>query len=455
MSRSLKRGGSLNRRLAWGLGAGIGAAWLAAALVAGLVLRAEIDEVFDGVLREVAARVLPLAYAQLVSLEGDDTVQNIVPVSAEGDTVSYIVRDASGKVLLQSSDVGKRQIPANLTPGFHNTQRLRTYTEAAVRGTIIVTTAEDLDHRHSALFKAMRALIWPLAALIPLAILGIWLTLRLTLAPLNTFRRGIEARGEDHLVPVPIEGLPAEIVPVAQSVNGLIQRLRTAIEAERDFTARSAHELRTPIAAALAHVQRLIIELGDDPRRERARTVEVALKRLAKLAQKLLDLAKAEAAALTSDQPTALGPALALVLSDLDRQFDCADRLNVRIDPPEGPMSRLDADVFAVLARNLIENAIRHGAPDEDIEIRLDAKGFSVANGGPSPDIADLDLLTRPFERGRATSEGTGLGLSIVAAICRNAGLKLTLTAPRPGRGDGFAATVTWRRDTAAFPPEA
>lgn len=451
----MRRVSSLNRRLAWGLGAGIGAAWLAAALVAGLVLRAEIDEVFDGVLREVAARVLPLAYAQLVSLEGDDTVQNIVPVSAEGDTASYIVRDAAGKVLLQSSDVGKRQIPADLTPGFHNTARLRTYTEVAVRGTIVVTTAEDLDHRRFALFQAMRALIWPLAALIPLAVLGIWLTLRLTLSPLNTFRRGIEARGEDHLVPVPIEGLPAEMVPVAQSVNGLIQRLRTAIEAERDFTARSAHELRTPIAAALAHVQRLIVELNDDPRRERARTVEAALKRLAKLAQKLLDLAKAEAAALISDQPVALGAALALVLSDLDRQFDCADRVIVRVEPPEGPMSRLDADVFAVLARNLIENAIRHGAADGEIEIRLDNKGFSVSNGGPAPAIANLDHLTRPFERGRATSEGTGLGLSIVAAICRNAWLKLALAAPRPAHSDGFEATVLWRPDAAAIPPEA
>ncbi|MFX8289489.1 sensor histidine kinase, partial [Acinetobacter baumannii] len=95
-----------------------------------------------------------------------------------------------------------------------------------------------------------------------------------------------------------------------------------------------------------------------------------------------------------------------------------------------------------VLARNLIENAIRHGGLEGDIEIRLDSKGFSVANSGPSPDIADLDQLTRAFERGRATSEGTGLGLSIVAAICRNAGLRLTLAAPRPGHSDGFEAKV-------------
>ena len=71
-------------------------------------------------------------------------------------------------------------------------------------------------------------------------------------------------------MPVATEGLPDEIATVAASVNALIGRLRGALEAERSFTANSAHELRTPIAAALAQTQRLIAELpGRPPPRSR------------------------------------------------------------------------------------------------------------------------------------------------------------------------------------------
>ena len=61
----------------------------------------------------------------------------------------------------------------------------------------------------------------------------------------------IEARGEGDLSPVSTNELPVEISPIAKSVNLLMERLRRVLDAERGFAANSAHELRTPIAAAL------------------------------------------------------------------------------------------------------------------------------------------------------------------------------------------------------------
>lgn len=433
---------SLRRRLGLWLVASVAALWLAAATVAGLVLRREIDEVFDSALQEVAQRVLPLAYSELLSREDGATTQHMAPIGPHREYISYVVRDAEGRELLQSSDADLMDIPRGLKPGFHTTRHLRTYTEAAVQGTIMVTTAEDLSHRASAVRSAVMALIWPLVALVPIALLAVWLAIRLSLKPVVAFREAIEARGRGNLSPVAASGLPEEIAPVAASVNALLERLRGALEAERGFTANSAHELRTPIAAALAQTQRLMAELADGSERERARTIASALKRLSRLSEKLLQLAKAEGGGLLAEASAPVGPVLRLVVEEIARESERDDDLSVFIAADGGPVSDIDPDAFAILARNLIENALKHGAPDQPVEIRLADQVLEVSNAGPIVPAERLERLTRPFERGPTVADGSGLGLAISAAICRGAGLTLDLASPIPGSAEGFRARV-------------
>lgn len=297
-------------------------------------------------------------------------------------------------------------------------------------------------HRHAAVTRAVTALIWPLAALVPIAVLGVWVAVRLWLKPLVAFRTAIESRGRGNLMPIVTEDLPEEIAPIAGSVNALIGRLRGALEAERSFTANSAHELRTPVAAALAQTQRLIAELPDDPRRDRARSVETALRRLSRLSEKLLQLAKAEGGGVLSENPAPLGPVLSHVIEEIGRQIDCGGRLMVSIPPDGGPPSDLDPDAFAILARNLIENAVKYGDPDQPITVRLASGRLEVSNHGKVVPSDQLARLTHPFERGQTSAEGSGLGLAIAAAICCGAGLALEVVSPIPGEIDGFRATV-------------
>ena len=435
-------GWSLRRRIGLWLAVAVTALWLAAATVAGLVLRREIDEVFDSALQEVAQRVLPLAYSELLSREDGGATQHMPPISPHREYIAYVVRDKEGRELLQSSGADLMNIPRDLAPGYHSTDRLRTYTEAAVRGTIFVTTAEDLRHREAAVRRAVAALIWPLVALVPIALLGVWLTIRLSMKPVIAFRRAIEARGRGNLAPVAAAGLPDEIAPVAASVNALMERLRGALEAERSFTANSAHELRTPIAAALAQTQRLIAELPEGSASDRARSIATALRRLTRLSEKLLQLAKAEGGGLLAEAPAPLGLVLRHVVEEIDRQTDCGDALVIAITPNGGPLSDIDPDAFAILARNLIENALKHGAPDAPVSVRLADGLFEVSNHGAVVPPEQLERLVRPFERGPTRSEGSGLGLAITAAICRGAGLTFELASPVPGQADGLRATV-------------
>ncbi len=97
----------------------------------------------------------------------------------------------------------------------------------------------------------------PLLIVLPVALAAIILAVRFSLDPLRRFRARLEARGARDLSEVPASDLPTEIGPLAATLNGLLARLREAFEAERSFAANAAHELRTPLAGAIAQAQRL------------------------------------------------------------------------------------------------------------------------------------------------------------------------------------------------------
>lgn len=438
---------SLQRRLSLGLTIGVTVLWLAGTLAAGLILRNEIDEVFDSALQEVAQRVLPLAYIELLNRDtptSDDTSTQRVPsVGPHKEYITYIVRDAKGKILLQSHDADSSAFPNDLRPGFNDSPMLRLYSETAVQSTIIVTAAESRDHRQAVVIETLWMIVWPLAALLPISLFGVWALVGYALRPVLALQSEIEARGRGNLSPVAAIALPAEIGPLADAVNRLIDRLRRALEAERSFTANSAHELRTPIAAALAQTQRLLTETPDSPIRERARTIETALRQLSRLSEKLLQLAKAEGGGLLAEKPQDLAQVLRLVLDDLGRDPDVGERLDIFLSPEYSLSSLMDPDAFAILARNLIENALKHSSDESSVRIALTNDGrLSVANECPAVPPEILARLKRPFERGATPAKGSGLGLAIAETIATGVGTQLELLSPIPGQSDGFEVQV-------------
>jgi two-component system OmpR family sensor kinase len=207
------------------------------------------------------------------------------------------------------------------------------------------------------------------------------------------------------------------------------ERLRHSMEAERSFTANSAHELRTPIAAALAQTQRLIAETSETTARTRAQQIETALRRLSRLSEKLMQLAKAEGGRLQGKE-TDIAAVLELVAEEMMRDPATAGRLAINI-PAEPVMFDIDTDAFAILARNLIENGLKHGASDAPVVVILSTDGvLTVSNEGTAVPPEMLEHLSRPFERGNTEAEGSGLGLAIAKTIASGVGGELVLTSP-------------------------
>lgn len=438
---------SLQLRLCLSLTTGLVALWLVAIAFASHGLRHEIDEVFDSALQEVAQRVLPLAYLDLLN-NGPGATDAAAParipsVGPHREHITYVVRNATGRIVMQSHDADLSQFTGPVVVGFADGSTTRLYTESAVSNTVFVTTAERPGHRQVALYDAIRAMVWPLVLLLPFGVIGTWALVALSLRPVMRFRKDIQSRSGHHLFPVSSEGLPSEIVPVALAVNNLMARMRRALDAERSFTANSAHELRTPVAAALAQMQRLKAELADPASGARVAEVETALKRLARLMEKLLQLAKAEGGGLLSDTPSDLAAGLGIVLDEFRRAGVSNARLKLDLPPDLAVLSPLDLDAFAILARNLIENALKHGDPAQPITVALDHQGLlTVTNRGPVVPVADLGRLLQRFERSGTGADGAGLGLAIAHSIAAGVGGTLALASPAPGILDGFQAQV-------------
>lgn len=433
---------SLQWRLSLWLGLGVALLWAAAAVVTAHKLRHEMNEVFDSALEETAQRILPLAVLDIIGRDhdGDDAEQRVATLRQHDEYFTYVVRDSEGRVLLRSHNADLAVFPPFTRMGFADTPTHRIYFDAALRGTMTIAVAEPLAYRRAVAEEVLLRLALPLGLVIPLSLLGVWAIVRVSMAPIRTFRLGIEARGGGDLTAVAADGLPSEIRPIAQAVNRLLERLRRTLEAERSFTANSAHELRTPLAAALAQTQRLIAEAPDDATRDRARHIETALRRLSRLSEKLMQLARAEGGRLQAAEPTDIAAILRMVVGEMTASADGAGRIEL-ILPGAPVLSRIDPDAFAILTRNLIENALKHGSRREPVRVTLSAEGMlRVANAGPAvpPDL--LARLSEPFERGQARADGAGLGLAIAKTIAAGTGGRIELVSPQEGRQDGFEA---------------
>jgi two-component system OmpR family sensor kinase len=458
-----KRRPSIAWRLAIGLSAFTGLLWLGAATIAGTVLEHELNEAFDEGMRQSALRLLPLVIyneRERVSIEirrseredhdGDDHEEDhdeprISGIETEEEYYTYAVLDQNGGVVLAAADAPPTATMRSVPDGFSAVDGRRVFSLAEERSGFSIVVLEKTDHRMDALKASVHALTWPLAALVPLIIGGIWLAIRLAMRPLEALSRDIAKRDRRDLSPLTAIRQPVELKPIAEAVGGLLDRLRNALDAERAFAASSAHELRTPIAGALAQVQRLAIELHGNPSGARVAEIEASLKHLSQLSEKLLQLSRLEAGFAEADGVVELEPIVRLVARDYESSSRTAGRVQLSIDPAARLVAPVNGDAFAIAITNLIENALRHGEADGTVDV-IAGPGATVRvlNNGPVVPADVLARLGEPFVRGATTANGTGLGLSITRAILEQTGGRFEVHSPARGRDGGFEAVLAW-----------
>lgn len=442
-----KSAGSITGRLILMLTLGTTVLWLVAAAFSSGILQHELNESFDRAEAETAHRLLPLATDSALDREehSGEGVHEIHHFELNRDQgLVYQLRLPGGRLALKSDDAPATPLSEPATPGFRNEGQYRVYTLVDPDTQLTIQMGESIAHRGQAILSSTLTLFLPLLMLIPLSALVIFIAVRRGLRPLTTLQAEIAARDSANLTPLDIGRLPGELTPIATALDRLIERVRSALEAERQFAANSAHELRTPIAGALAQTQRLIQSTEDEHSRSEARKIETTLRRLADLAEKLMQLARADAGMAASAEPASILPVLNLVAADVRSR--ARPPRDILIEAPgEGASlaARINIDALAIVLRNLLDNAVAHSPPETPINVLVAADRTITVRNASSPISPEaLARLRRRFERGATSASGSGLGLAIVETILSQVGGELTLRSPAAGGADGFEAVV-------------
>nr|CEL17266.1 probable two-component sensor kinase [Kibdelosporangium sp. MJ126-NF4]CTQ91504.1 probable two-component sensor kinase [Kibdelosporangium sp. MJ126-NF4] len=249
-----------------------------------------------------------------------------------------------------------------------------------------------------------------------------WFSTTRSLVPVEWIRMqaaDISTKALDKRVPVPSRR--DSISRLAVTLNEMLDRLENSIEAQRQFVADAAHELRSPIASL-----RTVLEVAaDHPDRADwlavVRDAVIDTRRLQDLAEDLLLLARLDSALpLPTDR---------VDLSEVADSY--ANRVDLRADAPAFVTG--DAKQLNRLLRNLVDNAERHAASRVTVTVlSTEHRVFvEVADDGPGIPVADrervFDRFTRLDEARDSDAGGSGLGLAIAREIAVRHGGTLTV----------------------------
>ena len=311
----------------------------------------------------------------------------------------------------------------------------------------VIQVAQPWAVRQALARAAALRVVIPLLLLLPLMGLATTWIVGQGLAPLKRLAAEVQRRDVHSLTPIESPQLPEESRPLVEELNRLLARLSQAFDAQRAFVADAAHELRSPLTALSLQLQ-LLERAPDEAARGAARAkLAAAVERAIHLVGQLLTLARnePEAAALEL-APTSLDAAVRDAISDVGA-LAAARGIELTLDLSTPVTVRGNADALRVLARNLIDNAVRYTPTGGAVQVRVAALPAGdavliVQDSGPGiPAEERSRAFDRFYRRAGAGEGGTGLGLAIVKAIADRhlARVALEQAAPR-----GLIVTVAF-----------
>ncbi|MEM8705789.1 MAG: ATP-binding protein [Actinomycetota bacterium] len=294
---------------------------------------------------------------------------------------------------------------------------------------------------------AFGRVVWIAVPLLIAAVAGVtWLAASRTLQPVHGISARARAITADRLGErVPVPGTHDEIRELAETVNGMLDRIEASQQRQRRLVSDASHELRSPVAASRAQLEVALAANDVGDWRRTALTVLDEQEQLSTLIDDLLTLSRLDEGEFRTAQ-------LVDVADLVDVEVARARPLRPQVRQRPGADACVVGDVRLLerLLRNLVDNAVRHAEAAVEISLQRTTDAVVVHVDDDGPGVAEVhrravfERFTRLDEARDRDRGGSGLGLSIVhevaevhggAVACVEAplgGARFTVVLPAP-----------------------
>lgn len=314
----------------------------------------------------------------------------------------------------------------------------------------VLVVGTSLDQVDDSLRRVREALLVGGAVAVAVASGGAWLLAGAALRPVEALR----AQADQLCLGPPeaylsVPGTRDELAALAVTLNGLLERARSAAEHQRRFVAAASHELRTPLAGMRAELDRAGLQSQSSGELDVAMVrISGRVEHLTRVCEGLLLVALGDHAGLVvHPRHQRLEP---VVLAALDSVRPLADQANLALVADTDPDLQAFVDPVRLreVVENLTTNAIGHAPPGTAVSVTLCGEGSAVTlrvrDHGPGFGAEMLARAFEPFARGRTLNQpgrqGAGLGLTVVRLIVLAHGGSVELSDHPDG---GALVTVT------------
>ena len=375
-----------------------------------------------------------------------DEGANGKPPLPAADSIKYALRDTRGGLLAGDAQLPFVPMNSEVSQLFAMSQvdqrSLRTLTTRfdTRAGVIFITVADAHPQTDSAArYGFMSTLLWDFVQL-DVTLVLVWVGIQLGLRPVKRLRDEIAERSPLDLRPIVESSVPREIAPLAVTLNRLFATLRAAAQSQQQFIANTAHQLRTPITGMQAQLDLLAAEPAALPVKDRLLTLQEGIRQLARAANQLLTLARADPAAniAIKNQPVDLS---ALVGEVVAKFFDRALQSDIDLGVDIKPAHVLaDPSLLDDLLSNLVDNALKYTPARGSVTVSAGTHNnrpfLAVEDTGPGiPETERQRVRQRFYRLPNSPGHGSGLGLAIVDEIARLYGAQASIGAGADGRG--------------------
>lgn len=293
-----------------------------------------------------------------------------------------------------------------------------------------------------------------LGVMFPLSVLVGWLLAGRALRPIGrvtSVARDIQAT--DLTRRIELVGPDDELKQLADTFDGMLDRLEAASEAQRAFIHETSHELRNPLAIMATNLDVALADDTHDDLRQAAEVVRNSVDRISHTVDSLLAYARREAP-VVKNEPVEL----AAIVDETTAEFAspvARRKISITADSAEGVAIDGDRAALRQILENLVSNAVRHSQDGSEIRVGSGQEDgwvwLAVADDGVGIDGADHDKVWQRYWR--ATGDGDadrprrGLGLAVVRQVAEGHGGVVALDS---SLGDGARFTVWIPKDRSA-----